>query len=65
MVAIWAVKVDFGADPEWVTDLAVVVGLGPMLALALVLPCFAVMWLVGVALAFLDGMRGVDEDETR
>lgn len=63
MVAAWALRVDFGGDPEWLTDLAVVVGLGPLLALVLVLPYFAVMWLVGCALAFLDGLRGVDEDE--
>lgn len=63
MVAVWALRVDFGAEPEWLTDLTVVVGLGPMLALVLVLPYFAVMWLVGVALVVLDGLRGVDVDE--
>ena len=63
VVAIWALRVDFGGAPEWLTDLAVVVGLGPMLALVLMLPYFAVMWLIGLALAFLDGLRGVNEDE--
>ena len=63
MVAVWALRVDFGTEPEWLTDLAVVVGLGPVLALVLVLPYFAVMWLVGVALVVIDGLRGVDEDE--
>ena len=65
LAAVWALRTDFGTEPEWSTDLMVVVGGGPMLAVVLILPYYAVGVGIGFALACLDGLRGVrvDEDE--